>query len=128
MSKEAKKWYLSLPPKSISSLHQFLMVFKEAWVDDEDRDLVGNSIDAMLWVEICKHKSLIVKGRQQEHESNPSKFPHDEVMAHEVALLHLMTYTWNKCDLLGLEGQKKILDDISKEMDFESDQPENVLK
>ena len=37
MRKQAKKWYLNLPPKSISMFHQFLMIFKEAWVNDEDK-------------------------------------------------------------------------------------------
>lgn len=104
------------------------MIFKEAWVNDEDRDMVGNFVDAMLWVEICKYKSLIVKGRQQEHESDPSKFPYDEVMTHGHALVHLMTYAWEKCDLLGLEDEKKILDDIGKEMGFENDRLKNMAQ
>lgn len=97
------------------------MVFKEAWVSDEDKDLIGNTVDALLWVEICKHKSLIVKGKQ-EHEIDHVKFPYDGVRVHEEALLYLMAYAWEKCDLLSLEDQKKILDDIGEEMGFENNQ------
>lgn len=57
MSKESKKWYVSLPLKTISSFHQFVVIFKEACLNKEDRDLVRNSIGAMLWVEICKIKA-----------------------------------------------------------------------
>ena len=74
---------------------------------------------------MCKHKSLIVKGRQQEHEANSSKFPQVEVKAHEDALLYWMTYSWEKCDLLGLDDQKKVLDDIREEVGFESDQSDD---
>lgn len=56
----------------------------------------------------------------------PMRFPHDEVKAHEDALLYLMTYAYEKFDLLGLEDKKEIVDDIRKEMGFKSDQPENV--
>ena len=83
MSKKEKIWYLNLPPKIITSFHEFPENFKIALVKYETKDLVGNSIDALLWVESCKHTILIVKGRQQEHESNPSKFPQEEVKSHE---------------------------------------------
>lgn len=128
MSKRAKTWYLKLPPKAISSFHEFLVIFKEAWVDDENKALVGNYVDALLWVEICTHKSLILKGRQQEYEINPSKFSYDEVRVHEEALLYLMANAWEKCNLLGLEEQKKILDDIGEEMGFESDKLEDEVQ
>lgn len=98
------------------------MTFKETWLSDEDRGLIGSHVDALLWVEMCDNKSLIVRGRQQEHEANPSKFPQDEVRAHEDALLHWMTYAWKKCDLLGLDEQKEILNTISEEIGFESSQ------
>ena len=42
MRKQENKWYLGVPLKSIPSFHQFLMIFKEAWVNDEDIDLIGN--------------------------------------------------------------------------------------
>lgn len=87
--------------------------------------MVGNFINALLWLKICKYKILIVKGRQQEHEANPSKFPQDGVKSHEDALLYLMTYSWEKCELLGLDDQKKVLDDISEEVGFESGQSNN---
>ena len=74
---------------------------------------------------MCKHKILIVKGRQQEHETNPSKFPQDEVKSHEYALLNWMTYAWETCDLLGLDDQKKVLDDIGEEDGFESSQSDD---
>ena len=48
MRKQAKKWYLNLPPKSISSFYQFLIIFKESEVKDEDIDLVRNFVDSML--------------------------------------------------------------------------------
>jgi len=64
-----------------------------------------------------------VKGRQKEHERNPLKFLHDKVKAHEDELLYWMTYAWEKCDLLGLEDQKKILDGMVEEMDFENSRP-----
>ena len=70
-------------------------------------------------------KSLIVRGRQQEYETNPLKFPQDEVKAHEDALLHWMTYAWEKCDLLGLDDQKEILNTISEEIGFEDIQSDN---
>lgn len=104
------------------------MIFKQAWVNDEDKYLVGNSIDLTLWVKIYKYKSLIVKERQQEHESNPSKFHDDEVLSHEDVVLHMMTYAWKKSDLLGLEDQKNILNDINKEMYFKSYQLVDVAQ
>ena len=52
MSKEENKWYLSLPPKSITSFHQFLMIFREPWVNDEEKYFFVNYVDVMLWVEI----------------------------------------------------------------------------
>ena len=64
------------------------MTFQQAWIGDEDKDLIGGLADALLWVEMCKHKSLILNGRQQEHESNPSKLPKDEFKVHEYALLY----------------------------------------
>lgn len=48
MRKHAKKWYLILPPMLLSSFHQSLMILKEAWVDDGDKDLVANYVDVML--------------------------------------------------------------------------------
>lgn len=101
------------------------MTFKEAWLGDEDKDLVGNPINALLWVEMYKHKSLIVKGRQREHEANPSKLPQDKVKAHEDELLYWMAYAWEKCDLLGLDDQKEILNAIGEEFGFEDSQSDN---
>ena len=120
LKKDAKTWYLNLPLGYVSSLHDFLMIFQEAWLSDEDKDLIGSHVDAFLWVEMCKHKSLIVTRRQQEHEANPSKLTQDEVKAHEDALLHWMTYAWEKCDLLGLDDQKGIMNTVSEEIGFES--------
>lgn len=54
MIKQEKKWYLNLPPKYISSFNKFLMIFRDARVNDEDRVLVRNYVDSLLWVEICK--------------------------------------------------------------------------
>lgn len=125
MSKRAKTCYLNIPPKIISSCHEFLENFKEVWVKYEDKDLVGDFVEVLIWVKICKHKSLILNGRQKEHEFNPSKFPYDEVKIHEEDLLYLMAYAWEKCDHHGLEDQKKILDNIGEEIGFESDQLED---
>ena len=121
MEKGARTWFRNLPPSSISSFRDFLVVFKESWVKDEDKDLIGNPVDAFLWVELCNHKSSIVKGKQQEHYSNPSRFPHIEVKAHEDALLYWITYAWKKCDLLGLDDQKEILNTIIEEVGFKLD-------
>lgn len=59
---------------------------------------------------------------RQEHETDPSKFPHSEVEAHEQAFLQLMDLSWAKCDLLGLEDQKKIFIEISDENGFSEEQ------
>lgn len=98
------------------------MTFKKTWLSDEDKGLIGRHIDALLWVELCKHKSLIARGRQQEHEANPSKFPQHEIKSHEYALLHWMTYAWEKCDLLGLDDQNEILNTIREQIGFERSQ------
>ena len=63
------------------------MIFKEGWICDEDKDLIGSPIDALLWVEICKDKKLILKRVMHVHEENPSKVLLDEFKAHEEALL-----------------------------------------
>ena len=53
---------------------------------------------------------------------DPSKFPRSEIEAHKQDLLQLMDLAWNKCDLLGLEYQKKILAQISDECGFSEEQ------
>ena len=86
----------------------------------EDKDLIGNLVDAFLWVELCNHKGLIVEGRQQDHKYDPSRFPQAEIKTCEDALLYWITYAWEKCDLLGLDDQKQILNTIIKEFGFEN--------
>jgi len=98
------------------------MTFKEAWLNDEDKDLVGSPVDAYIWVEICQRKKLILKGRRQEHEIDPAKFPRNEVEAHEQVLLQLIGLSLAKCDLLGLQDQIKILIKISDECGFIEEQ------
>ena len=61
LDKGARVWFHNVPLGSISSFHHFLITFKEASIKDEDKDLIGNPIDAFLWVELCNHKILIVK-------------------------------------------------------------------
>ena len=39
-----------------------------------------------------------------------------------------MAYAWEKCDLLGLDDQKEILDGICKELGFDNDQQGNVTQ
>lgn len=123
--KGARPWYHDLPPGSISSFHDFLITFKEAWAKDEDKDLIGNPIDAMLWVELRKYTSLIIKLKQQKHEVDLSRCPRDEVETHEDAMLYWTTYAWKKCHLLGLDDQKEVLDAISEELGFESGQSDD---
>lgn len=76
-------------------------------------------------VEMCKYKILIVRGRQQEHEDDPAKFPQDEVTDHEDGLLYQMTYAWEKCDLLGLNDQKDILNTITEKIGLENNQSDD---
>lgn len=71
-------------------------------------------------MELCNHKSSIVKERRQEHYSNPSRFPQIEVKAHEDTFLYWITSAWKKCDLLGLADQKEILNTIIEEVRFRS--------
>ena len=61
---------------------------------------------------------MIVKGRQQEYESDPSRFFHDEFKAQEDSFLQWMNYSWKKYELLGLVDQNEILDEIGKRSGF----------
>ena len=118
--------YYGLPPKGISSSHGFLMIFKEDWIRDEDKDLIGSPIDAFLWVEICKENKLNLKEKLQEHEMNTSNVSLVELKAHEEALLYLIDFAWHKCDILRLKDQKKILSKICEEIGFEEEHEETL--